>query len=174
MLSEGQWRRHSYEGYPPVAVDLVGFFRHLLRQGAHEAETQLQARLLKETARTLAQNEMLVTDAGFSLADLLENAQAGFVTRLNQNVTSRRNRLPEYKGWDRCARPTSGRLRRMLARLSFSDLRSSLDVIRGQIGDFECLANKILCYSPQKPKRFYNSLLCAGNVSRTGEERVIL
>ena len=34
-------------------------------------------------------------------------------------------------------------------------------------------ANKILCYSPQKPKRFDNSLLCAGNASRTGEERVI-
>ena len=156
VLSEGHLRRHSYEGYHPVAVDLVGFFRshlsgqvgkhytskagkalpamvfgmvadvgsigktrlpllrHLLRQKADESEPALQARLLKKTARTLQKNEMLVTDAGFSLADLLDNTPVAFVTRLDQNVTARRNRLPEYKG--RGARPKFGEIVRPLAR----------------------------------------------------------
>ena len=156
VQTEGHFRRHVYEGYHPVAVDLVGFFRshlhgqvgkhytgqagkalpalvfgmvadvgsvgktrlpllrHLLRQKADETEPALQARLLQETARTLKQNEMLVTDAGFSLADLLSNEGAAFVTRLDQNVTARRNRLPEYKG--RGARPKFGEIVRPLAR----------------------------------------------------------
>ena len=154
--TEGHFRRHAYEGYHPVAVDLVGFFgshlqgpvgrhytsqagkalpamvfgmaadvgsvgktrlpllRRLLRQQADETEPALQARLLKKTARTLHKNEMLVTDAGFSLADLLDNTPTAFVTRLDQNVTARRNRLPEYKG--RGARPKFGEIVRPLAR----------------------------------------------------------
>ena len=156
VQAEGHFRRHVYEGYSPVACDLVGFFRshrsgqvgkhytsqagkalpamvfgmvadvgsvgktrlpllrHLLRQSANETEPQLQARLLKETARTLKKNEMLVTDAGFSLSDLREQAPAAFVTRLDQNVTARRNRLPDYKG--RGARPKFGEIVRPLAR----------------------------------------------------------
>ena len=148
VQTEGHFRRHAYEGYHPVACDLVGFFRshlhgqvgkhytskagkalpamvfgmvadigsvgktrlpllrYLLRQKADETEPVLQARLLKETARTLHKNEILVTDAGFSLADLLGNTPAAFVTRLDQNVTARRNRLPEYKG--RGAHPKFG------------------------------------------------------------------
>lgn len=156
VQTEGHFRRHVYEGYSPVACDLVGFFRsrlsgqvgkhytsqagkalpamvfgmvadvgsvgktrlpllrHLLRQSANETEPDLQARLLTETARKLKKNEMLVTDAGFSLSDLLEQAQAAFVTRLDQNVTARRNRLPDYKG--RGARPKFGEIVRPLAR----------------------------------------------------------
>lgn len=140
VLLEGHFRPHSYEGYCPVACDLVGFFRshlqgpvgkhytshadkalpamvfgmvadvgsvgkkrlpllrHLIRQGADETEPQLQARLLQETARTLAKNEIQVVDAGFSLADLLKKPEAAFVIRLDQNATARRNVLPEYKG----------------------------------------------------------------------------
>lgn len=156
VQAEGHFRRHVYEGYSPVACDLVGFFRshlsgevgkhytslagkalpamvfgmvadvgsvgktrlpllrHLRRQKAQETEVQLQVRLLEETARTLAQNEMLVTDAGFSLSDLLERAPTAFLTRLDQNVTARRNRLPDYKG--RGARPKFGEIVRPLSR----------------------------------------------------------
>jgi hypothetical protein len=154
--AEERFRRHRYEGYQPVAVDLVGFFRshihgpvgkhytsvahkalpamvfgmvaevgsvgtmrlpllrHLLRQKVDETEPQLQARLLKETARTLQQDEILVADAGFSLADLLDTTPAGFVIRLDQNATARRNQLPDYKG--RGARPKFGERVRPLPR----------------------------------------------------------
>lgn len=156
VLSEGRFRKHSYEGYHPVAIDLVGFFRarlsgqvgkhytsqagkalpamvfgmvadvgsvgktrlpllrHLLRQKADETETQLQARLLKETARTLHKNEIMVADAGFALSDLLDNTPAGFVIRLDQNATARRNKLPQYKGYG--TRPKFGEIVRPLAR----------------------------------------------------------
>ena len=153
---ECHFRRHEYEGYPPVPCDLVGFFRphlqgqvgkhytsqaekalpamvwgmvadvgsvgkkrlpllrRLVRPQAGETEVAFQARLLQETARTLKSDEMLVTDAGFSLADCLLCEGAGFVIRLDQNATARRNRLPEYKGHG--ARPKFGEVVRPLAR----------------------------------------------------------
>ena len=153
---EGCFRAPSYEGYSPVACDLVGFFRPrlqgrvgkhytsasdkaqpavvfgmvatvgsvgnkrlpllraLTRQKPEESEVQLQARLLKETADTLTSKELLVADAGFSLADCLLCAGAGFVIRLDQNATARRNVLPAYKGHG--ARPKYGEVVRPLAR----------------------------------------------------------
>jgi len=156
VLAEGRFRPHSYEGFSPVACDLVGFFRprltgqvgrhytsqagkalpamvfgmvatvgsvgktrlpllrHLVRQGAEETEPQLQTRLLKETARTLKKNEILIADAGFSLADLLQTERAAFVIRRDQNATARRNVLPEYQG--RGARPKFGEVVRPLPR----------------------------------------------------------
>jgi hypothetical protein len=156
VLKEGRFRPHCYEGYRPVACDLVGFFRshlqgqvgkhytsqankalpamvfgmvadvgsvgkkrlpllrHLMRQKADETEPQLQARLLQETARTLKADEIQVVDAGFSLAVLLENNEAAFVIRLDQNATARKNVLPEYQG--RGAPPQYGDIVRPLAR----------------------------------------------------------
>ena len=72
--------------------------RLLLRQQATETEPALQARLIQESARTLAEDEILLVDAGFSLLDLLACPKAAFVARLDQNVTARRNHLPEAKG----------------------------------------------------------------------------
>ena len=154
--TEGRFRAHDYEGYCPVACDLVGFFRlrlqgpvgkhytsqsekalpamvwgmvatvgsvgnkrlpllrSLTRQQPQETEVQLQERLLKETAGTLNKNELLVVDAGFSLADCLLCAGAGFVIRLDQNATARRNVLPAYKGHG--ARPKYGEVVRPLSR----------------------------------------------------------
>jgi hypothetical protein len=156
VRKESRFRAHSYEGYCPVAVDLVGFFRPrlqgqvgkhytsasdkaqpavvfgmvatvgsvgdkrlpllrtLTRQRPEESEVALQARLLQETAGTLQKNELLVADAGFSLADGLLCEGAGFVIRLDQNATARRNVLPEYKGHG--ARPKYGEVVRPLSR----------------------------------------------------------
>jgi hypothetical protein len=156
VFREGRFRAHDYEGYSPVACDLLGFFRprlqgqvgkhytstsdkaqpavvfgmvatvgslgnkrlpllrSLTRQRPQETEVQLQARLLQETAGTLTRNELLVVDAGFSLADCLLCEGAGFVIRLDQNGTARRNVLPEYKGHG--ARPKYGEVVRPLSR----------------------------------------------------------
>jgi hypothetical protein len=81
-----------------VGKKRLPLLRHLLRQQVGETEAQLQARLLKETARTLHKNEIQVVDAGFSLVNLLSNKEAAFVMRLDQNATARRNVLPPYPG----------------------------------------------------------------------------
>ena len=77
--------------------------RLLLRQKATETEPQLQARLLKETIRTLTKEEILVVDAGFGPEELLKHPEAAFVARLDQNATARRNALPTAKGKGRPA-----------------------------------------------------------------------
>ena len=77
--------------------------RLLLRQKATETEPELQARLVQETARTLAKDEILLVDAGFGTLELLKHPEAAFVARLDQNVTARRNCLPEAKAQGRHA-----------------------------------------------------------------------
>jgi hypothetical protein len=156
VRKECHFRAHDYEGYQPVACDLVGFFRprlqgkvgkhytsksdkaqpavvfgmvatvgsvgnkrlpllhSLTRQKPDETEVQLQARLLQETASTFKKDQILVADAAFALADFLELPKTGFVTRLDQNATARRNVLPAYKGCG--ARPKYGEVVRPLAR----------------------------------------------------------
>ena len=42
----------------------------LLRQKTTETEPQLQARLIAQTARTLAKDEILLVDAGFDTLEL--------------------------------------------------------------------------------------------------------
>ena len=88
--------------------------RLLLRQKATETEPALQARLIEETARGLAKDEILLADAGFSIEELLKHPEAAFVVRLDQNVTARRDRLPEAKGKGRPAQ--YGEIVRPLAR----------------------------------------------------------
>lgn len=88
--------------------------RLLLRQKATETEPELQARLIEETARTLAKDEIFLVDAGFGIEALLKYPEAAFVARLDQNVTARRNRLPEAKAKGRPAE--YGEIVRPLAR----------------------------------------------------------
>lgn len=102
-----------------AAVGSVGkqrlpILRLLVRQRAQETEAALQTRLVQETVETLASDEAVLADAGFALETLLKHPQAAFVVRLDQNVTARRNRLPDYKG--RGKRPQYGELVRPLAR----------------------------------------------------------
>lgn len=97
--------------------------RLLLRQRPQEvSEQDLMRRAVREAGKGLAsQNasqkafkEALVTDAGFSLAMLLQEGVPWFVTRVDKNFTARRNTLPPYKGRGR--RPEYGERIRPLAR----------------------------------------------------------
>ena len=157
VQQEGQWHAHRYEGFRPVACDLVGFFRpHLsgcvgkhYQAGADKAlpaivlavvaavgsvgkvrlpllrlvlraepgdgsEAALQRRVLRQAGAALQPDEVLVVDAGFSLADLLTGSVPRFVARVARNFTARGNDLPAYKGRGR--RPSYGARVRPLPR----------------------------------------------------------
>ena len=157
VQQEGRLQAHSYEGFRPVACDLVGFFRpHLsgcvgkhYQSGADKAlpaivlavvaavgsvgkvrlpllrlvlradpgdssEAALQRRVLRQAGAALQPDEVLVVDAGFSLADLLTGSVPRFVARVARNFTARCNDLPAYKGRGR--RPTYGARVRPLPR----------------------------------------------------------
>src|SRR5215471_179418 len=157
VQQEGRWRAHTYEGFRPVACDLVGFFRPQLtgcvgkhyQSGAEKAlpaivlavvaavgsvgdvrlpllrlllradpdngsETELQRRAVTQAGAALHPDEVLVVDAGFSVADLLTSHVPRFVARVARNFTARRNTLPPYKGRGRC--PTYGERVRPLPR----------------------------------------------------------
>lgn len=146
---EGAWRAHQYEGFCPVACDLVGFFRPRLsgclgkhyQSGADKAlpaivfavvaavgsigqvrfpllrlilradpgdqhEAALQRRALRQAGAGLHHDEVLVVDAGFGVADLLQGGVPRFVARVARNFPARRNRLPAYTGRGR--RPVYG------------------------------------------------------------------
>jgi len=77
--------------------------RCLVRQ-ENGGEPVLMRTLLSQAATTLADDEVVVVDAGFSLALLLERKVARFVARVDKNFTARRNYLPAYKGRGRPAR----------------------------------------------------------------------
>ncbi len=62
------------------------------------SEPALQKRTVFLTAQTLAEQEAMILDAGFCLADLLALDRGLFVMRVAKNFTARRNALPPYKG----------------------------------------------------------------------------
>ncbi len=73
--------------------------RLLLRQEpGDKSEADLQTRTLRQASRNLAQDEALLVDAGFALAQILACGVPRFVVRLAKNATARRNYLPVYKG----------------------------------------------------------------------------
>lgn len=157
VVSEGHWQPHCYEGYCPLACDLVGFFRprlqgckslhydaqagkalpavvlglvacvgsvgsqrralptHRVRpKNTDPDEANLMRQTLKTAATHLDAHQVLVADAGFSLADTLCCGVARFLLRRDKNFTARRNELPAYKG--RGAHPQYGERVRPLAR----------------------------------------------------------
>jgi len=83
------------------------------------AESSLQTRVVRQTAKTLAPDEMPVFDAGFKIRELQEADLSRYVVRLAVNFTARRNTLPPYKG--RGCRPKYGELVRPLARKGRKD-----------------------------------------------------
>lgn len=102
-----------------VAVGRVGTSRFalprlLLRRKAGESEAALQTRLVTDAANTLADDEALIVDAGFGLADLLQTPSLRFVARVRANQTARRNTAPAYSGKGRP--PERGDLVRPLSR----------------------------------------------------------
>jgi hypothetical protein len=145
VQQEGRWHAHRYEGFRPVACDLVGFFRPRLsdclskhyQSGADKAlpaivlvvvaavgsvgqvrlplvrlllradpsdhrEADLQRRAITQAGAALQPDEVLVGDAGFSVAALLTGGVPRFVARVARNFTARRNLLPAYTGRGRC------------------------------------------------------------------------
>ena len=60
-------------------------------------DATLQKNLVKTASASLADKEVLVVDAGFSLGELFECECARFVVRLAKNDTARRNYLPVPK-----------------------------------------------------------------------------
>jgi hypothetical protein len=117
---------HAAKALPAVVVGLsvsvvrlgktrLAVPRQILRQEAKDGgEAGLQKRLVEQTVQDLAADEVIVVDAGFALAHLLEQKQARFVVRGRQNLTARRNTLPPYQG--KGAPPKRGDLVRPLAR----------------------------------------------------------
>jgi len=78
------------------------------------AESSLQTRVVRQTAKTLGQDEMPVFDAGFKVRELQAADLNRYLVRLAVNFTARQNVLPSYKG--RGCRPQYGKLVRPLAR----------------------------------------------------------
>jgi hypothetical protein len=76
-------------------------------------ETRLWKTLLQQVQRELAEDEVVVVDAGVKIHDLLEAGIQRYVIRLATNFTARHNGLPEYK---RGRKPTYGKLVRPLPR----------------------------------------------------------
>jgi hypothetical protein len=78
------------------------------------AESSLQTRVVYQAAKTLAENEIPVFDAGFKVRELQEADLKRYLVRLAVNFTARQNVRPSYKG--RGCRPKYGKLVRPLAR----------------------------------------------------------
>ena len=66
-------------------------------------ESTLQAQLLNQVAKTLAQDEIAVFDAGFKIAELQAAGIERFAIRLAKNFVARRNELPDSQGRGRPA-----------------------------------------------------------------------
>jgi hypothetical protein len=93
----------------------VAIIRQLVRADPDEpSEAKQQTRLVLRAAETLAEDEILVFDAGFKIQELQAAQLDRYEVRLAKNFTARRNVLPLYKGHGR--RPEYGELVRPLAR----------------------------------------------------------
>ena len=63
-----------------------------------KSEAEHQKRTVRRAAQSLAPDEALILDAGFSLVDLLSVEKVRFVLRCAKNFTARKNSLPVYCG----------------------------------------------------------------------------
>jgi hypothetical protein len=89
---------------------------HLLSPPADESEAWLKQHLIEQVAEELAEDEVAVLDAGFSLKALQEAQMPRYVIRLPRNAVARRNQLPE-RAPDQKGRPREyGDIVRPLAR----------------------------------------------------------
>lgn len=99
--------------------DLAGQRLPLLRKilradDSQRSQKQLKQKALNWVGKNLAENEVLVFDAGAHLSDLQGSGIKRYVLRLACNCTARRNQLPDYSGQGR--RPEYGQLVRPLPR----------------------------------------------------------
>ena len=87
----------------------------IVRGQAGASEDGLKKCTLRQTARLIAVDEVLVHDGGVTVAQVQAARIPRFLIRLATNCTGRRPRLPAYKG--RGVYPQKGQLVRPLARL---------------------------------------------------------
>ena len=81
-----------------VGGQRIPLLRHILRaQKAEMSESQLKRQVLEVVARDLNEHEVLVHDAGASIANMQEAGVPRYVVRMALNCTARRNRLPPRK-----------------------------------------------------------------------------
>jgi hypothetical protein len=93
----------------------IPLLRKVLRAHPKDlSETKLKAMLLDWVGRHLADDEIVLFDAGAHIADMQEAAIKRYVIRLASNCTARRNELPAYSGRGRP--PEYGRRVRPLKR----------------------------------------------------------
>ena len=93
----------------------VAIIRKLVRIDPDDpSEAKLQTRVVTQAAETLAEDEILVYDAGFKIRELQEAGTERYEVRLAKNFTAHRNELPPYKGHGR--HPEYGKLVHPLAR----------------------------------------------------------
>jgi hypothetical protein len=78
-----------------VGAQRIPLLRHILRvPRAEMSERQFQQFVLAEAGRSLGEDEVLVHDAGVSIADLQAAKVKRYVVRMALNSTARRNQLP--------------------------------------------------------------------------------
>ena len=93
----------------------VSIIRKIIRAAVDDAsEKELKLNVIRETAKTLADDEMPAYDGGFPLKYLQESDLDRFLVRGRSNFVGRRNELPPYKGTGR--HPEYGKEVRPLAR----------------------------------------------------------
>jgi hypothetical protein len=98
-----------------LAGQRLPLLRKILRADATErSQKQLQRKALSWVGENLAEDEVLVFDAGAHISELEAASVKGYVLRLAANCTARRNELPEYLGRGR--RPQYGQRVRPLPR----------------------------------------------------------
>jgi len=98
-----------------VGDQRIPLLRHILRaQKAEMSESQLKRQVLAVVAPNLGEHEVLVHDAGASIADMQEAGVPRYVVRMALNCTARRNQLPPRKAKGRP--PEYGKLVRPLPR----------------------------------------------------------
>ena len=98
-----------------LAGQRLPILRKILRADPTDrSQKQLKHKALSWVGENLAENEVLVFDAGAHISDLQTAGVKRYVLRLAANCTARRNQLPEYSGQGRP--PQYGELVRPLPR----------------------------------------------------------
>jgi len=98
-----------------VQTQRVAIPTQLVRTDSEDpSEGSLHRKLIRQTAQTLAEDEIPVFDAGFRISQLQEADLPRYVVRLAKNFTARRNELPPAK--DRGRPAEYGKIVRPLSR----------------------------------------------------------
>ena len=92
----------------------IPLLRRLVRCQPAMGTVAFRAQLLKEAVSQIMQNQVVVVDAEFGIAELQAANVSQYVVRMATNCTARRNQLPDYKGKGR--RPQFGAKVRPLTR----------------------------------------------------------